>query len=134
MKAKHWLAALIPGLMAQSAPNGPERAEASPSGPKGPIVLIDVRTPHEFQSGHLKDALNIDIYSEEFQSQIANLDRSKRYGLYCRSGNRSGQAARLMKSLGFTQVENLGGVAQASRVTGVQSTGASPQTRVPQTD
>ena len=75
-----------------------------------PGIIIDVRTPEEYQSGHLKEAsYNYDLLSGEFEEKLAELDKDTTYYLYCRSGNRSGQAAELMKKNGFTKVYNLGG-------------------------
>jgi len=70
------------------------------------VVLIDVRTPGEFSEGHLVDALNIDVQSSSFQSEIASLDKNVTYALYCRSGNRSGVAADIMAEAGFTKILN----------------------------
>lgn len=79
------------------------------------IVIIDVRTPGEFASNHIKGAINIDFYASDFKEKISKLDTSKDYKVYCRSGNRSGQSVNLMKSLGFKNVENIGGLGQAAR-------------------
>ena len=70
------------------------------------VVLIDVRTPGEFSEGHIVDALNIDVQSSSFQSEIAALDKNVTYALYCRSGNRSGAAADIMAEAGFTKILN----------------------------
>lgn len=67
-------------------------------------VLIDVRTPQEFEKGHLIDALNLNWNGSEFASQLATLDKSEPVFVYCLSGARSGSAAVKMKSEGFTQV------------------------------
>ena len=72
-------------------------------------IIIDVRTPQEFSSGHLEGAHNIDFYSTEFTDTISTLDTSAAYSVYCRSGNRSGQTLELMESLGFTDVIDLEG-------------------------
>jgi len=72
-------------------------------------IIIDVRTPEEFASGHLEGARNIDFYSTEFADTISTLDTSAAYSVYCRSGNRSGQTLELMESLGFTDVLDLEG-------------------------
>lgn len=72
-------------------------------------VLIDVRTPAEYAAGHIDGALLIDIASPEFATQIGKLDKSKKYALYCRSDNRSGQAMKLMRDSGFGFVYHLGG-------------------------
>ncbi|AKD05295.1 rhodanese-like domain-containing protein [Pontibacter korlensis] len=71
-------------------------------------VLLDVRTPGEFASGHLDGAIISDFRGGEFAKDMANWDKDKVYYLYCASGNRSGQAAELMKQAGFKHIYNLG--------------------------
>lgn len=73
------------------------------------IVLLDVRTPAEFAAGHIAGATNIDFESGTFESDIQKLDKSKSYAVYCRSGNRSGQATALMAKDGFKTIFNLDG-------------------------
>lgn len=70
------------------------------------MILIDVRTSQEFQGGHIPGAVNIDFY-KNFESKIKKMDKSKTYLLYCRSGNRSGTAVKMMKKLGFKDVSHL---------------------------
>lgn len=77
-------------------------------------VIIDVRTPGEFAENHLQEALNIDFRDASFETKIKALDKKQRYQLYCRTGNRSGQAAKLMQTLGFKSVENHGSLQEAS--------------------
>lgn len=77
------------------------------------FIIIDVRTPGEFQSDHVIGALNIDIYDSQFETQIKKLDPAKKYLLYCRSGSRSGQAQMMMRRWGFQKIENLGSLSQA---------------------
>jgi phage shock protein E len=72
-------------------------------------ILLDIRTPEEFSSGHLPLAENIDFYEQDFQARIQELDRNASYTLYCRSGNRTSQALRMMQAMGFTDVTELGG-------------------------
>ena len=67
-------------------------------------VVIDVRTPAEYEAGHLDDALNIDFNAPDFKGQIGKLDRDGSYVVYCKSGNRSGQAKAVMDQMGFTDV------------------------------
>ncbi|MBX7226000.1 MAG: rhodanese-like domain-containing protein [Chitinophagales bacterium] len=69
--------------------------------------LIDVRTPEEFASGHLQNAVNINFYSSDFKEQLEKLDKTKPVMVYCKSGGRSGKAAIILKELGFTIVYNL---------------------------
>jgi rhodanese-related sulfurtransferase len=71
-------------------------------------VLVDVRTAGEFSSENIKGAKNIDFMSSTFLSQFSKLDKEKEYFLYCRSGNRSGQACNLLSKEGF-KVYNLDG-------------------------
>lgn len=73
-------------------------------------VLLDVRTPAEFQSGHIKGALNMDIMGFDFRNQIGALDQNKTYYIYCRSGNRSGQACSMMSDLGLKTINLAGGI------------------------
>lgn len=76
-------------------------------------VLLDIRTPGEFAEGYIEGAINIDYYEANFRDELAKLDRSKSYIIYCRSGNRSGKSLRIMKSLGFKRVYNiLGGISK----------------------
>lgn len=70
-------------------------------------VLIDVRTKEEYQSVRIPGAKLIDIYDRSFKEKIEKLDKNKTYYVYCQSGSRSGQAARMMKGLGFENVYNL---------------------------
>ena len=79
------------------------------------MIILDVRTPEEFNESHVEGAKNYDIFNTQFKEQIAKLDKSKTYKLYCRSGNRSGQAEALMKSAGFKDVENIGSLSEAAR-------------------
>jgi len=73
-------------------------------------VIIDVRTPEEFTAGHLKNAVNADFYdSAQFSRYLDSLDKNNRYLVYCRSGNRSRQARKLMEEKGFTKVSDLDG-------------------------
>lgn len=75
-----------------------------------PGVIIDVRTQGEYDEGHLADVdLHYDFNSGEFERKIDDLDQDKTYYLYCRTGNRSGQAAEIMKKRGFENVHNIGG-------------------------
>lgn len=73
------------------------------------VQLVDVRTPEEFQSGHIKDAENIDYNNENFKSKASSLDKSKPVLVYCRSGKRSASAAEILKEMGFTKIVSLDG-------------------------
>lgn len=74
-------------------------------------LLVDVRTKAEYSKGYIKDAINIDYLSGDFEKKIQQLDKEMLILLYCRSGNRSRKAMKLMNIYGFKQVFNLvGGV------------------------
>jgi phage shock protein E len=73
-----------------------------------PHQLIDVRTAEEFASGHLPNAINIPL--QELPDRLAEVATDEPVVLYCRSGNRSNQAAQLLAGEGFTQVLDLGGI------------------------
>jgi rhodanese-related sulfurtransferase len=73
------------------------------------VITLDVRTPGEFNEGHIEGALLVDFQSGNFENEIASLDKGKTYAVYCRSGNRSGQAVKVMSDAGFTDLYNLDG-------------------------
>jgi rhodanese-related sulfurtransferase len=73
------------------------------------VVILDVRTPGEFAEGYIDGAHNIDFQSGNFENEIATLDKNATFAVYCRSGNRSGQAAKIMHDAGFHNVYNLEG-------------------------
>jgi phage shock protein E len=68
-------------------------------------TVIDVRTPEEYDEIHVDGANLIDIRSGDFDTKIAELDPSGTYLVYCRSGNRSGQAVDRMRALGLTALD-----------------------------
>ncbi|MDZ7848225.1 MAG: rhodanese-like domain-containing protein [Owenweeksia sp.] len=73
------------------------------------VIVLDVRTPREFEAGHLVDARAMNFYDEDFEQQLQDLPKDQPYLLYCQSGNRSGQTMLKMKELGFDEVYNLQG-------------------------
>jgi len=73
------------------------------------VVILDVRTPAEFQEGHIQSAINIDFEASNFESEVNKLDKSKSYAVYCRSGRRSGLATEIMAKDGFKSIFNLNG-------------------------
>jgi rhodanese-related sulfurtransferase len=78
----------------------------------GNAVILDVRTPEEFNSGKIPNAINIDIYKGQgFIYMVDELDKSKNFYVYCRSGARSGQACSVMNQMGISNAYNLlGGI------------------------
>lgn len=71
------------------------------------VVVLDVRTSGEFESGHIANSVNIDVEAGSFENEIANLDKNAQYAVYCHSGRRSGIAAELMEKNGFKEIHNL---------------------------
>ena len=86
---------------------------------KAATAIIDVRTNQEFAAGHLSGAINIDVESVDFDTEIARLDKSGSYFVYCHSGRRSAIAASRMSELGFTNLTDLGGINDAASKTGL---------------
>jgi thioredoxin 1 len=75
--------------------------------------LVDVRTPGEFNDGHLKEALNIDFNGPDFKTEINKLDKNKPVFVYCLKGGRSASAAAEMREAGFVKVfEMKGGITE----------------------
>jgi len=72
-------------------------------------TIVDVRTPGEFSLGHIANAINCDWRGDDFEKQIAPLDKSKPVFVYCLSGGRSSKAANQMRIEGFTTVFELSG-------------------------
>lgn len=83
-------------------------------------TILDVRTPQEFQQGHLQDALNFDFYEATFKDELNQLDKNTPYLVYCRSGNRSGQTISLMQELDFQNVQHIEGGITAWQEAGYQ--------------
>jgi rhodanese-related sulfurtransferase len=72
-------------------------------------VILDVRTPEEFQAGHIAGAVNLDIGASDFEAKAALLDRSKIYLVHCASGVRSVRACEKLNQLDFPNLYNLSG-------------------------
>jgi len=94
---------------------------AEPMDMSNVAAVIDVRTADEWNSGHLDGAVHMDIQAADFADQIATLDPAADYVVYCRSGNRAGQAIDFMKKMGFTgEIMNAGAVSDAAGMTGMK--------------
>jgi rhodanese-related sulfurtransferase len=92
---------------------------AEPVGLVEGTIIIDVRTPAEYATGHLDGALNIDVQGADFAAQVSQLDPDQPYFIYCRSGNRSGQAISQMANMGFSTMINGGSVQEATNYSGI---------------
>jgi rhodanese-related sulfurtransferase len=71
-------------------------------------MLIDVRTTQEYAGGHIAGSVNIAL--DTIASRLNDIPRDQPVVLYCRSGNRSAQAARILAEAGYTNVRDLGGI------------------------
>lgn len=87
-----------------SAPDFEKKLESMPG-----ALLLDVRTPEEFNSGHLKSALNINFYDKDFSHSLEKLDKEKPVFVYCKAGSRSAEAALQMEKMGFKIIVELKG-------------------------
>jgi rhodanese-related sulfurtransferase len=112
MKKRYLASALIAALAlsgcssSKSATNLDSQAFSKKISETG-VVLLDVRSGAEFAAGHIQGAINIDVEGMQFDSEIAKLDKSATYAVYCHSGRRSGIAVEAMYSAGFTKLFNL---------------------------
>ncbi len=73
-------------------------------------ILLDVRTPQEFNVSHIEGAININIYDRNFEGQIQELDKNKTVFVYCKSGGRSGEATKTLQKNGFEVYDLNGGL------------------------
>ena len=70
------------------------------------IILVDVRTAEEYGSGHIENALNIDVKQDDFEeTAIKTLPKNKTIAVYCRSGRRSKKAAEILSQNGYKVIE-----------------------------
>lgn len=76
---------------------------------KAGAMILDVRTPNEYASGHIPGAVNMDFYAPDFSQRLESLDKTRECFIYCASGNRSGQAIKVMQQAGFRRVVDLKG-------------------------
>ena len=75
-------------------------------------VILDVRTPDEFNTSRISNSINIDFYNPQvFMEEVQKLNKDVTYFVYCRTGVRSANSCLLMKELGFSKTYNLiGGI------------------------
>lgn len=83
------------------------------------VVVLDVRTPDEFNQGHLKGAQNVDYLARNFEQQLARLDKTKPYLVHCASGGRSTETLPMLQKLGFKNVRHLDGGIEAWQKAGL---------------
>ena len=71
------------------------------------ITILDVRTPAEFEQGHIRGAVNLDAMSDDFAERVAQLKKDDAYLIHCRSGRRSAAALETMRAAGFSAVAHM---------------------------
>jgi rhodanese-related sulfurtransferase len=100
-------ALILTGCSSTSSATNLDSAEFASKIVETDVVTLDVRTAGEFMAGHIDGAINIDVEGNTFDAEIANLDKSKTYSVYCQSGRRSQIAVDKMASAGFGSLFNL---------------------------
>ncbi|HHL42503.1 MAG TPA: rhodanese-like domain-containing protein [Hellea balneolensis] len=73
------------------------------------IVVLDVRTPGEFASGHIDGAVNVDFKNRNFENELSKFDKNQTYLIHCRSGGRSTASLKSFKKLGFKHIIHMDG-------------------------
>jgi thioredoxin 1 len=91
---------------------------------KNDAQIVDVRTPEEYNGGYITGAMNLDYNGQDFERQVASLDKSKTVLIYCLSGGRSGSAAKELRKKGFKEVIELQGGTMAWSRAGLPLEGA----------
>lgn len=71
------------------------------------LVILDIRPEEEFEAGHIPGAINLDYEGHKFKRKVQDIDKSKDYIIYCRSGVRGEYFMGIMKELGFSHVYNI---------------------------
>jgi rhodanese-related sulfurtransferase len=118
---KKFLKFVVASLVAIFAVSSLTACAPEPMNASDYAAVIDVRTVEEWNSGYLQGAVLIEIADADFRQELSALDPAADYYIYCRSGNRAGQAINIMKELGFTgELVNGGSVANASGQLGIQ--------------
>jgi rhodanese-related sulfurtransferase len=86
----------------------PEEAETAMAAEEE-LILIDIRTPKEFDQGNIKGSKNINFFDSNFEAQMLQLDKEKPLYIYCRSGARSAKASKQLKEMGFQEIYDING-------------------------
>jgi phage shock protein E len=106
---------IITGFLAYFAACSQDNVSKHENVKKSDLIIIDNRTLGEYNSGHIDGAILIpfDVIADKIKSVAKSKDAP--IALYCRSGNRSGQALKTLESLGYTNVVNYGGISGAQQ-------------------
>ncbi len=73
-------------------------------------VIVDVRTPEEFNEGHIENAINLPVDEIEDRALEVLPNKKETYLIYCRSGNRSAQGAKILENMGYEIIYDFGGI------------------------
>ena len=73
------------------------------------IVILDIRTPDEYATGHIPESINIDFKADNFEDELNTLDKNRTYLVHCRSGGRSSSSLKIFSKLGFKHIIHLDG-------------------------
>lgn len=85
-----------------------EAAELIKENIKNPdFIILDIRTTKEFQDGHIEGAVNLDFYDDNFQEELENGDKEKKYLICCGSGVRGMKTSKSMIDAGYLEVYNI---------------------------
>ena len=87
----------------------PDQFDALRKADTNSTVVLDVRTKKEYREGHIPGSVMIDFTEDDFEQQVAKLDKDKTYLVHCASGGRSARACKKMEQLGFKKLYNLEG-------------------------
>src|SRR5687767_7888110 len=97
-----------------------EPAEFHKGSKKNRSVLLDVRMPQEFEQGHIEGAVNINFFDPNFKNQLLDLDKDKKYYVYCKNDQRSERAAEFLLNNDYPEVYVLKGGYEAWKEAGLQ--------------
>ena len=81
------------------------------------VTVVDVRTQDEWNRGHLEGALHIEW--QDILQPSSDINKDEKIYLYCRSGNRSGKATKILEDAGYINVINAGSIQEASKLLGI---------------
>ena len=97
-----------------------EPAEFDKGRRKSSAVLLDVRMPQEFEQGHIEGAVNLNFFDPNFKNQLLELDKDKKYYVYCKNDSRSERAAEFLLQNDYPEVYVLKGGYMAWKEAGLQ--------------
>lgn len=80
--------------------------------PPAGFLILDVRTPEEFHAGRINGAVSVDLH-QDFKAKVNEFPRDAPVLVYCRTGNRSNQAVKILQTMGFTRIFHFTGGMQA---------------------